>query len=149
MKTQRMWQTAEVTTGAFRLRVCNVHLPSERQLGPERAAAQRISEVVDAISSTGASPDVVLGDLNELPGGALVDCMAEQGYTDAAVLSGRAGKPTKLAGGRGDYIWIKNHLGDNLSSYDVAAKTELACNYAGKSFTSDHLPLWITLAAPA
>ena len=141
-----MWQIVEVTTGAHRLRVCNAHLPSERQLGPEGAAAQRIAEIVDAISGAGAAPDVVLGDLNERPGGALIDCLAEQGYADAAVLSGRAGKPTSLAGGRGDYIWIKEHLVASLVGYDVAAKTELACDYADRSFTSDHLPLWITLA---
>ena len=145
VKTQRMWQTVEVAGNDCRLRICNAHLPSERQLGRERAATQRIAELEDAIRSCEAGPDVITGDFNERPAGPVGECLERHGYVDTAVLSDSADVPTNIGDGRGDYIWIKRQLGNCMVEYGVAGKQELACDDTGKQYLSDHLPLWITL----
>ena len=144
LTTQRMWQAVEVKEDDCCLRICNVHLPSGAQLGPERAATQRIAELQDLIRSCQTGLDIIVGDFNEHPGGSMGGYMESHGYVDAAVLSGRTWKPTSVFEGRGDYAWIKKQIGCGLT-YDVAAKHELACDDTGKQYLSDHLPLWITV----
>ena len=145
LTTQRMWQAVEVREGDFCLRICNVHLPSGAQLGPERAAAQRMAELQDLIRIFQTELDMIVGDFNEQPGGSVSGFVESHGYVDAAVLSDRTWKPTSISEGRGDYAWIKKQTGHGGLTYDVAAKHELACDDAGKQYLSDHLPLWITL----
>jgi endonuclease/exonuclease/phosphatase family metal-dependent hydrolase len=146
VKTQRMWQIVEVEGEGRCLRICNVHLPSERQLGPERASEQRITELQDLIRSSETGLDIIVGDFNEQPGGPTGRYLESHGYVDAAVRSDRTGDPTAIGDGRGDYAWIKKQAGDYGLAYDVAAKQELACcSDTGKQYLSDHLPLWITV----
>ena len=144
-RTQRMWQTVEVSGNDRRLRICNVHLPSGRQLGPERAARQRLAEIEASVRSCEAGPDLVVGDFNEQPGGAVGECLENHGYADAAVLSGSAGMSTSIGGGRGDYIWVNSAVRDRSPSYEVAEKSALACCGSGIQYLSDHLPLWLTV----
>ncbi len=143
-RTQRMWQIVEVHGTHCCRRICNVHLPSGRQLGPERAAAQRISELQESIRSCETEPDVIVGDFNEQPGGPASEYVGSQGYVDSAVLSDRAGVPT-IGERRGDYIWIKKHIRNCFLDYDVAGQQDLACSNPGKQYLSDHLPLWVTV----
>lgn len=143
--TQRMWQTVEVQEDDCCLRICNVHLPSGRQLGPEGAAAQRIAELQELMRSCETGPDMILGDFNEQAGGSAGGYMESHGYVDAAGLSDRTCKPTNIGEGRGDYAWIKKQIGDCGLTYDVAAKQALAGGDTGKQYLSDHLPLWITV----
>lgn len=146
IKTQRMWQMVEVHGGVGRVQVCNLHLPSERQLGPARSAAQRKAELEDAIRNGREGPDLIVGDFNEQPAGAIAECLEQNGYLDAAVVPDQAGLPTTLGGGRGDYIWISRKMrGGCTLTHGVARKQELACQEAGKTYLSDHLPLWLTL----
>jgi len=144
-KTQRMWQIAEVDGTARRLRICNVHLPSGRQLGPEQAASRRVAELLESIRSCEVQPDVIAGDFNERPNGPASKCLEGRGYVDSAVLSDCADVPTNIGRERGDYIWIKKELSDCFLDYGVPEKRELACADAGKQYLSDHLPLWITM----
>lgn len=145
LKTQRMWQAVEVDGNNLCLRICNVHLPSARQLGAERAAAQRIAELQDLIRSCEPGLDIIVGDFNEQPGGAASEYLERCGYVNVTTLSGRADVPTNIGAGRGDHIWIKRQMASYVVTYDVAAKQELACGDTGKQYLSDHLPLWITV----
>ena len=144
-KTQRVWQIVEVAATDSRLRICNIHLPSERQLRPERAAAQRVTELLDAIRSCETGPDIIAGDFNEHPHGLTSTCLQEHDYIDAAVLSNHANVPSNIVAGRVDYIWIKKQMRNRLAAYGVMEKQELACGNSNKQYLSDHLPLWITL----
>lgn len=145
LKTQRMWQVVEVESGIHRLRICNVHLPSSRQLGPEGGAVQRMAELQDVIRSCETGPDIIVGDFNEQPGGGTNTFMQRHGYGDVAMLSNGASDSTTVVEGRGDYAWIKRSIGDDLLTYAVVGKEDLACHDIHKQYLSDHLPLWFTL----
>jgi len=138
---QRMWQLIRSASG---LVVANVHLPSSRQLGRERAAAARVAEM-ESVLGADTSPDVVLGDFNEQPGGPVGRLLSSRGYLDAAVLHDCAARPTALGGGRGDQIWIREGLRGSLVEYTVPGAETLATGIAGKESLSDHLPLWVIL----
>jgi exonuclease III len=145
VKTQRMWQMVEVHGGVGRVQICNIHLPSERQLGPVQSAAQRKAELEDSIRNGRAGPDLIVGDFNEQPAGPVAECLEQSGYLDAAVVSDQAGFPTTIGGARGDYIWISRKMGgDCMLTHGVARKQEPACQEIGKTYLSDHLPLWLT-----
>ena len=61
---QRMWQIIEVPVGdAEKLNVCNIHLPSARQLGQEASVKQRLKEISNVLRQD-ACPMVVVGDFN-------------------------------------------------------------------------------------
>ena len=145
VKTQRMWQTVEVKVDDRSLRICNIHLPSERQLGRERAAAQRMTELQDMIRGCETGLDIIAGDFNEQPAGPASECLERHGYVDAAVLLDSSDDPTNIGGGRGDYIWIKRQTANCVLTYDVAGKQELAFRDTGKQYLSDHYPLWINV----
>tara|TARA_Y100000588_G_scaffold59098_1_gene57853 strand:- start:10455 stop:11078 length:624 start_codon:yes stop_codon:yes gene_type:complete len=136
--TQRVWQIARC---GF-LTVCNVHLPSSRQLGAQRAAAQRVVEMGRA---TRATPDIVMGDLNEPPDGEVDRLLAEAGYADAALHTGQASRPSSLGGGRGDRIFVHSSHLDGLSEYGTLDSEDLKNDSGGKVSLSDHLPLWIRM----
>ena len=95
--------------------------------------------------ATESMPDVVIGDFNEGPGGAVAGYMAERGYLDAAVLRGKGDVRSSVGGLRGDQIWIRSDLGVRLAEYSVLSKGDLATRLDGKTYLSDHLPLWIRL----
>jgi endonuclease/exonuclease/phosphatase family metal-dependent hydrolase len=140
---QRVRQLSEIDTGqSGSLVVCNVHLPSSRQLGEEGGAARRLEELETATESM---PEVVVGDLNEGPGGAVIGYMGERGYLDAAVLRNKGDVPSSVGGLRGDQIWIRSDLGVRLAEYSVLPKGDLATQLDAKTYLSDHLPLWIRL----
>lgn len=143
---QRMWQGCEVAFGGGVFTVCNVHLPSGRQLGPERAARQRVQEILAVIDGGRRVWDVIAGDFNERSGGDAGRCLQQHGYRDVAVLAGRADRPTNVKGGRGDYIWLGPRVSDRLVDYGVTAKEEFQAGVPEKAYLSDHLPLWVTLA---
>jgi len=145
--TQRMWQVIEVDDDDCCLRICNIHLPSERQVGAERAAVQRMDELREAIGSCDGGPDVVVGDFNEEPGGSTGKYLEGLGYVNAAVCAGRADTPTNLGGGRGDYIWLRRSLSVGLLRFGVADKQDLLSQDRDKEYLSDHLPLWIEVQA--
>ena len=140
-----MWQIVEVNAGDRCLQICNIHLPSGRQLGPAGAASKRTTELQEAIESCLVKLDIVAGDFNEQPGGPVSRCMESHDYADSAMLSGRDGVPTNIGQGRGDYIWVKRSMSTRLLEYDVATRECLAREDAGEQYLSDHLPLWIAL----
>ena len=145
--TQRMWQLVEVPAGEEgEIRLCNIHLPSSRQLGAA-AEQQRLTELSGAIERE-PQAEVVVGDFNEPPGGPVGQYLTRQGYVDAAVAAGRAFRPTGLGGGRGDAIWIDRTLAGRLVEYGVLPG-DLMRAVEGQGALSDHYPLWITLALGA
>ncbi len=143
--TQRMWQVIEVDVGGQSLRICNIHLPSGRQLGQEQAALQRVAELDAMLRSCVPGPDIIVGDFNEKPDGPIGSFLARHGFVDAAVVAQRADGPTSIRGRRGDYIWLRRELAGRILAYGVTAKEDFSCEDMGKEFLSDHLPLWINL----
>lgn len=140
-----MWQIVEVNGTDRCLRICNIHLPSGRQLVREQASAQRMAELQESIRSCETEVDIVVGDFNEQPNGPVSKCLESHGYVDSAVLSNCADLPTNIGEGRGDYIWIKRQMSNCFLDYDIAEKQELVCSNTGKQYLSDHLPLWIAV----
>lgn len=142
---QRMWQVVEASAGGRRLLICNIHLPSHRQIGRAQAAAQRVAELQNLLRGCATQPEVIAGDFNEQPGGPAGAYLESQAYADAAVLAERAHLPTNTAAGRGDYLWLKRQDAGGLLAYNVVRQEDLAWDQPGKQYLSDHLPLWITL----
>ena len=145
LKTQRIWQIVELKTDNRHLRICNIHLPSNRHLGSEQAAVQRISELQDVIWNSGERPDIILGDFNEIPGNSTGTFLKTQDYIDTAILSNNGNIHTNISDKRGDYIWIDKQMTNCTLKYDVTTKQNLAFNAIDKQYLSDHLPLWITI----
>jgi len=143
--TQRIWQICEVRTGGTRcLRVCNIHLPSRRQLSADQAAERRLAELSEVVHQASA-PEVIAGDFNEEPGGEAGEYMSEHGYLDAAALTDRSSLSTTLGGKRADYIWLHHSLRECVVGYCVLTAEQCAGPAPGKEYLSDHLPLWVTL----
>jgi endonuclease/exonuclease/phosphatase family metal-dependent hydrolase len=141
--TQRMYQIVETQGWGLPMQICNVHLPSQRQLGPRLAAEKRLSELLEVIEF---GPDLIAGDFNERDGLDLGKCLRRRGYIDSASTSGHSDLPTGLGGGRGDYIWLKGYLRHHLLEYGVVGKERLEFDGPGKLYLSDHLPLWVVLS---
>jgi len=137
---QRMWQTLS----ADGIAVCNVHLPSSRQLGAAAAAERRLVELRAALTAL-ADGGVIVGDLNEPPGGPVTDLLSSAGYVDAAVEADLADTPTALGGGRGDQIWVHESLAGHLAACGVVPRDRLADVPPGKDCLSDHFPVWVEL----
>ena len=147
LRTQRMWQMLRIDIGQQIIRICNVHLPSSRQLGEEMAAIHRINELKEAANDGEIPPEIVAGDMNEWPGNAVTATMQLCGYSDLAVLAGCGKQPSNIGVNRGDYIWSNRFFTDKFVSYGVITKEQLACSgFAGlpaeKTYLSDHLPIW-------
>ncbi len=126
------------------LRVANVHLPSGRQLGPEAGAARRVAEIRSVVEHE-SRPVVICGDLNERPHRAVSEYLAGAGFVDAAEITGNGDRCTSIGGVRGDYIWVSGSVAARVESYGVRKPHELLADVDGKSFLSDHLPLWVSL----
>lgn len=145
---QRAWQVIEVLFGnGDSLSVGNIHLPSGRQVGQERARELRVNEVQHILDGSDP-PHVLAGDFNEGPGGPLTDYLIGQGYVDSALLTapqGTSPAPTALGGGRGDYIWVCGHLKDCVAQCGTLSRAVLALCAEGKTSLSDHMPLWADL----
>lgn len=140
----RSWLLAAAVLPDRELRVANMHLPSTRQLSKDEAARRRVEEV-DTVLSLNPPPDVVLGDLNELPGGPLGAFFEERGFLDAAVLTGKPDLGTNYSGTRGDQIWVRRELADNVADYGVVKPERQSTDLPEKKYLSDHIPLWIDL----
>ncbi len=140
-KTQRTWQVVELGS----LVLANVHLPSSRQLGEAVASERRIAELARLLARE-PRPSVLAGDFNEQPGGTVEDFLRGRGFLDAAVAVGKADRPTALGGGRGDYVWVHQSLGERLIEYGVMDAADLAFSRPGKTSLSDHLPVRVALA---
>jgi endonuclease/exonuclease/phosphatase family metal-dependent hydrolase len=58
---------------------------------------------------------------------------------------GRTQTPTSINGNRGDQIWLHGSAGNRLLGYDVIDIADMETGVSGKTYLSDHLPLWIDL----
>ncbi len=144
-RPQRMWQTVELPGRRLpAVRVCNIHLPSSRQLGRELAVQRRVAELRSVLCSP-EPPAVLLGDLNEPPGGPVGRCLMSLGYLDAAVVTGQAHRPTNVAGKRGDQIWVQRRLEGCIHGYGTLPRERMVGDAAARTFLSDHFPLWLDL----
>ncbi len=145
LRPQRMWQVVQVAAGeAPAIQICNIHLPSSRQLDPAAAGPRRIEELCVALGQL-RPPAVVVGDFNEPPGGPVGKHLGERGFLDAAELAGLGEKATALGGGRGDQVWIHNTLRDRLLEYAAVDRAALKAGGGEKEYLSDHVPLCVTL----
>jgi len=140
----RAWQLICVEVAPrTTLTVANVHLPSGRQTSPEQTRRLQRAELLDVI---GFEPDVLCGDLNDSPGGIVTETMQASGYVDAACLRRRENLPSNIAGWRGDYIWVHGRDANSVIEYGAFAGDFRPAEATGKTFLSDHLPIWIDLA---
>ncbi len=143
-RPQRMWQLTDASPGrAGAVCLCNVHLPSSRQLGPA-AGTRRLQELACMIEDE-PRPMIILGDFNEMPGGPVGEYLASMGYCDAAAITGQTFRPSGLGDGRGDHIWVHSSLAERVIEYGVLPKERMIAAPAGEEYLSDHLPLWLTL----
>ena len=144
-RPQRMWQMVELPGQRLpAVRICNIHLPSSRQLGKALAVRRRVAELRSVLALP-EPPAVLLGDLNEPPGGPVGQCLTQLGYLDAAVVTGQADRPTNVAGKRGDQIWVQCRLEKHIRGYGVISRGRMARDPGGQSLLSDHFPLWLDL----
>lgn len=143
---ERMWQIVEAPFAGGVVRVANVHLPSSRHLGEERAAGRRLEEM-ETVASHGPAPDMIVGDFNEQPGGPLGKLLAAHGYEDAAVLAGRTHIGTTPGNRRNDQIWVIQRFWDSVADYGATPNDEMVADVPGKEHLSDHFPVWIELNA--
>jgi len=144
-RTQRMWQIVEFGDSNNLFKICNIHLPSKRQLGPERAEEQRLTELKDSIQSVKTELDIIAGDFNEQPNGPLSKYLESQDYLDTAIISLSTEAVTTIGGSRSDNIWINKKIEDKFLKFNFVHKKDFAHHNDGKEFLSDHLPIWITL----
>lgn len=147
-ETQRIWQVFDVPYGANdTLRIANVHLPSNRRVTPEEGEKLRIEELTTMLSIVG-QPDIICGDFNNKPYGAVWNLLTERGFSDAAELAGQPDSVTTLGGNRIDYHFLADRIADRLDAYGVIPKHEIATTVPNRSYLSDHLPVWIKLREP-
>jgi len=144
---QRMWQSVEVTGPGIGVVICNLHLPSARQYGAERAAQVRLEEL-QAVLSQERRPDIITGDFNEKPGQGVTALMESRGYDDPAELTGNEELETTAGGSRSDYIWIKRPLSRFIKDYRVLKNITVTREPGKKESISDHRPIRITLDFP-
>lgn len=143
---QRVWQLATVTLPSGRsLRVCNLHLASSRHLGHEEGSASRVQDM-ERLLKQEHDPEIIAGDFNEPPGGAVESLLASEGYVDVAPLTGVMPVSTGLNKKRSDQIWIQQSLRSAVKEFCMIGFPELRTTIAGKEFLSDHCPLVVEFA---
>jgi endonuclease/exonuclease/phosphatase family metal-dependent hydrolase len=151
--------------GGPALRLAHVHLPSNRQRGPEDGAARRLAEVrlvaAERRAGAGGAPpggaggegkaaaDVILGDFNERPDGPCARFLGACGYVEAAPAGGRADASSTLGIRRVDQVWLAPRAARALAGYVAVEAARLAGRPATKTSLSDHLPVGIDLRWPA
>ena len=144
--TNRFWQILSYPSENGKdLRIANVHLPSDRHLGAMGGLRQRLRELEHIVA---LKPQVVCGDFNERPHGAVSEFMNKHMYTDSAVKTQNEDVCSAISGRRGDYIWVHETMADRIKAYDCIAPSKFTTDVKGKTFISDHLPIWIDLEAP-
>ena len=143
----RMWQKAAVRTGSRDLVVCNLHLPSSRQLGEEAASCARLTDLEHMLAHE-PSPDVIAGDFNEGPAGSSTSFLMQQGYVDTAFLVESKVQSTGDGKPRSDQIWVADAFRGAVSGFSVLGWDELRTSLPGKTHLSDHLPLRLDLEIP-
>ena len=145
VETQRIWQIVDVVLGPNdTLRVANVHLPSNRVIGPEAGAKLRVEEMRTMLDTVG-QPDIICGDCNDPPRGGVWNLLAERGYHDSADLAGQPDSVTTLGDKRIDYIFVSDRIAHRFDSYGVVPAHRLATDIPNLEYLSDHLPVWIRI----
>lgn len=144
-RPERFWFKLSIPDAAGALVICNVHLPSGRQSSPEAAAQARLDELRGMLEAP-HRPDIVCGDFNAPPGGALQAFMEAQGFADPAPAfgCGELDTHTRRHARRIDYVWVRNALMPRVTNYAVAEPAALAL--PGGGYLSDHLPVAVILA---
>lgn len=146
---QRVWQLLRLERPDGPLTIANLHLPSNRQLGPERGQVQRVRDL-NSLFVACDPPAIVCGDFNEpAPGGPVAARLAELGYRDAATLAGAEQQPSSVKGGRGDWLCLRADLVPRLLRYHAYVADDLRMADASERHLSDHLPIYLDLAVAA
>ncbi len=129
------------------LEIANLHLTSGRQSGPAQAGSARAREIEEFLFLHGNSADVLVGDFNENRDGGTVSRLLEaNGFVDAAVVSGQEATPASVkSNARTDMIWLHQRRQKHLTGYGVIQGELIVEDLPGKTFLSDHRPVWVTL----
>lgn len=145
VETQRVWQIVDIPLKfSDTLRIANVHLPSNRVIGPQAGAELRVNEMRTMLDVVG-QPDIICGDCNDPPRGAVWNLLAERGYHDAADLAGQPDSVTTIGDKRVDYIFISDRIAHKFDAYGVVPAYRVATDIPGLEHLSDHLPVWIRI----
>jgi endonuclease/exonuclease/phosphatase family metal-dependent hydrolase len=120
------------------LRVANLHLPSNRQLGV-RGGEVRLSEAAKAAGKA----DVIVGDFNMAP----PEYLRTHGYLDVADACGANNLVTQLYNYRGDQVWLAKNMKERLRGYIFIPREKLNITHkeSDKTLLSDHWPVGLLL----
>ena len=144
-KVCRMWQVLELPRPEGpAVRIANVHLTSDKMADAGEAGSIRLDEI-EALLNAGPSPQVIAGDFNEGPDGAVADFLEGRGYNDVAEVTGYEIESTGAGKPRSDQIWIAAGLEDSIDHFEYGTWVKLETKIPGKRFLSDHLPLFLRL----
>jgi len=144
---ERSRMVATVSGPGITLRIANLHLTSGRQSGPAQAGTARARELEEFLSLHGETTDLLVGDLNEDRGRGNVSPLLEaEGLVDAAVATGNDGISASVkSASRTDMIWLRQRWQKHLTGYGVIQEEVAVDDLPGKTFLSDHRPVWVTL----
>jgi endonuclease/exonuclease/phosphatase family metal-dependent hydrolase len=142
----RGWVAVDVTVDGLPLTIASTHLESGEGPQLDQLRAAQAQELAQALA--GATPAVVMGDLNDVPGSAMYQVLAGVGFTDlwtafrgnapgytcchAADLSGQVASFHE----RIDYILARHGNGE------VKGRIELVGEVPADRFTGAAHPLW-------
>jgi len=145
---ERSLVAARVPLPSGTLGVTSIHLTSGRQTSPAEAKAARVREISEFLTSHGVETDILAGDFNEDPDGEVAGLLRARGFVDTASVFGKASIGASVSGTRRrDLIWVKAKWQSRLLDYGVVQEELAVSDLKGKSFLSDHRPVWITLEA--
>lgn len=145
-KFDRLCQLFTFSHNETHLKVANVHLPSNRHLGPEGSRKKKLEEMGSLLSAH-QDIDIVCGDFNDYHDSEIYCFMMESGFTDSAKFFNMDDQSTSISEKfkRGDFIWIKSNLEKNMKHYEVIPKNNLVPVGINKEYLSDHLPVILTM----
>lgn len=120
------------------LRVANIHLPSNRQLGAQ-GGKLRLLEAAKAADKA----DVIVGDFNMAP----PTLLNESDYLDVAEVCGANNLVTQLYTYRGDQVWLTQKMKDKLRGFIFIPREKLDIHKkdSEKTLLSDHWPVGLLL----
>lgn len=137
---QRVYQIVTVSIQDKKIKLCNVHLPSDAQLSPEMAEKKRKVEMSLLI---GLQPDLICGDFNENEGASrqLFDLLESHKYFDAISYNCQSNRASKIKDKRGDFIYVKNDLESMIDFFYTVDLKQYKIDNRDDHYLSDHFPI--------
>lgn len=137
---QRVYQIVTVSIQNKKIKLCNVHLPSDAQLSSEMAEKKRKVEMSLLV---GLQPDLICGDFNENEGSSrqLFDLLESHKYFDAISHNCQNNRASKIKDKRGDFIYVKDDLKSMIEFFYTVDLKQYKTDNREDFYLSDHFPL--------